>query len=300
MTKPATSTVFMVRPVQFRYNEQTATDNAFQVKNSDTDTQLRALEEFDQLVQTLRNHQVDVTIIDDTEEFDTPDSIFPNNWVSTHEGRLVIYPMFAENRRPEVRHDIIDRLSENHDYETIIDFTSFTEVDQFLEGTGSLVIDRKNNIVYAGLSERTDANLAEKWAEVMGYELVLFEAQDKSGQPIYHTNVMMGIAENYAVICLDCITNEKERMTVKNQLIRSGKTIIDLSQDQVEQFAGNMIELQNKEGQSLLIMSSTAHQSLTEQQIQQIEQFSTIVVSAIPTIEKNGGGSVRCMIAELY
>ena len=303
MNKAITSKVFMVRPVQFRYNEQTAKDNAFQIETSQSDEekQSEAAQEFDGLVNELRSHGVDVLVIKDHSRSDTPDSVFPNNWISTHHtGEVIIYPMFAENRRKEVRQDIVDLLLEKYDYDEVLDWTTFTSVNQYLEGTGSLVLDRNSKIAYACISERTNLELAKNWCSVMDYELVSFSAVDKEGLPIYHTNVMMNIGEHVAVVCLDSIANEDERNKVEKYLRFSDKEIVEISFDQAEQFAGNMLQLATDKGKSLLVMSKAAFSSLTEVQKNQLSEYSELVVASIPTIEKNGGGSVRCMIAELF
>lgn len=303
MNHSTTNQVFMVRPVNFKFNLQTAADNAFQtnMNQSDEIKQQQAAQEFDDLVEKLRKHGVQVEVVNDKEEANTPDSIFPNNWISTHQGgEMVLYPMYAENRRKEVRQETIDFLAEKYGYEEILDWTTFTKVDQFLEGTGSLVLDRKSKIAYACLSERTNLELALNWGSVMDYELVTFSAVDQKQRPIYHTNVMMTIGEHFAVVCLDCIPNEQERNQLRKHLEFTDKEIIPITFKQVDQFAGNMIELKNDSGEHLLVLSQAAYDSLTEDQINQLQKHAKLIITPIPTIENNGGGSVRCMIAELF
>ena len=293
----------MIRPVQFRFNEETANDNAFQQNSTQSiaEQQQIAQQEFDTIVTTLENYGVSVKVISDVKESDTPDSIFPNNWMSTHQsGEMVLYPMLAENRRKEVRQDIVDLLAEEYDYDEILDWTTFTKVNQFLEGTGSLVLDRKNKVAYACISERTNLELAFNWGSVMGFEVIAFSAVDRKNKPIYHTNVMMNVGEHYTVICLECIANKEERNQVKKYLKFTEKEIIEISMQQMEQFAGNMLELSTPDGESLLVLSQSAYDSLSTEQIKTLKGYSTLVVAAIPTIEQHGGGSVRCMIAELF
>lgn len=303
MNNATTSNVMMIRPIQFRFNEQTAGNNAFQVEPTEQElrTQNQAELEFDTLVNTLREKGVDVLVISDNENSDTPDSIFPNNWISLHEtGKIVLYPMFAENRRKEVRQDIIDQLMEDFGFDEVNDWTAFAETNKFLEGTGSFVLDRKNKTAYACISVRTDKELAEKWGEQMDYNVVTFDSVDSKGFPIYHTNVMMNIGEHYAIVCFDSMPYEEEQILLRSSLEQAGKEVIEISYKQMENFAGNMLELSNKEGQSLLVMSKAAHDSLNDEQIEVIQKYSEIVSSPISTIEINGGGSVRCMIAEIF
>lgn len=303
MNTATTSKVMMIRPVQFRFNEQTAGNNSFQVKPTSQQllSQKQAAVEFDTLVNTLKEKGVDVLVVSDDEHSDTPDSIFPNNWISLHEtGEIVLYPMFAENRRKEVRQDIIDQLMNDYGFEEVNDWTAFAQTNKFLEGTGSFVLDRKNKIAYACVSVRTDKELAEKWGEQMNYKVVTFDAVDTKGFPIYHTNVMMNVGEHYAIVCFECMPYAEEQNLLRASLEHSGKEVIEISYKQVENFAGNMLELSNQEGKSLLVMSQAAHDSLSDEQIEVINKYSEIVSSPISTIEVNGGGSVRCMIAEIF
>ena len=298
----------MIKPVGFRYNEQTAVNNYYQqvLDNlTDEQTQGKALNEFNTFVDKLRNVGVNVVVIEDTEYPDTPDSIFPNNWVSFHSNAMIgLYPMCAENRRDERREDIFDTLVDEYGFtiEGIKDFTEFEEHDKYLEGTGSMVLDHVNMICYAAISIRTDEIAVMQFCEEFGYRPICFTAnQDVEGErmEIYHTNVMMCIANNYSIICLDSIDSLIDKQIVLKSLEDDNKEIIEINENQLNSFAGNMIELvfQNH---SFLIMSSKAYKSLTKNQIKKIEKFSKIVHSSVETIENCGAGSVRCMIAEVF
>lgn len=304
MSQTNTNTVMMIQPTQFGFNHETAIDNAFQQASntlSQQQIQAAALIEFNTLVDLLQNNNVEVVTISDKKKSTTPDSIFPNNWVSTHQsGELFLYPMYAENRRREVRQDIVKQLKSQFGYNTVTDWTDKVKQQLFLEGTGSLVLDRKNKVAYAALSERTNLSLAEQWANHFNYQLLGFEASDKDGQAIYHSNVMMSVAEHFAVVCFECLPNQSEREQLKTSLTSNSKAVIELSFDQIQQFAGNALELINQSGDHLFVMSDSAFNSLNEEQKLQIEKFATILHSPIPTIESNGGGSVRCMIAEIF
>lgn len=308
MEKQLTSNLMMVRPVAFRMNEQTAVNNFYQ--NSDTglseaEIQAKALLEFDEYVEKLRAHDLNVTVILDTLKPSSPDSIFPNNWISFHEsGEVILYPMFAENRRYERRLDILDILkTEGYQVEKVTDFSDYENSNRFLEGTGSMILDRENKIVYAAISERTDTDLVEMAARHLGYHPVVFEAlQTVDGErlPIYHTNVMMAVADKFAIICLDSIDSKKERREVVEALENSGKEIIDITEKQVNSFAGNMLQVENMSGHKYLVMSRSAHTSLTNEQLGNIEKYCPIIYSSLDTIEELGGGSARCMIAEVF
>ncbi len=291
----------MIRPVSFSFNPQTAGSNAFQ--NRDTaqqQVQDQALQEFDNFVGVLRSNGVTVIVINDTLEPHTPDSIFPNNWVSFHaDGDVFLYPMQAENRRLERREDVINLLEDKFKVRHIIDLSRYEVEDKYLEGTGSMVLNREDKLAYACLSPRTDLEVLEVFCTQTGYTPVIFHATDQNGQAIYHTNVMMCVAERYVVICLDSISDFKEREAVVASFYQTQKSIFDISFEQMNQFAGNMLEVFNDRGDSLLIMSASAYSSLTDRQIATLQQFSRIVYAPIPTIERNGGGSVRCMMAEV-
>jgi hypothetical protein len=284
-----TNHILMIRPVDFKFNEQTAGNNKFQIASTETNVQTEALKEFDAFVDLLRKNNVDVTVVDDTLQPETPDSIFPNNWVSFHDdGSVYLYPMFSENRRLERRKEILDGLKENFEVNHISDLSFYEQQHAFLEGTGSMVLDRTNKIAYACLSVRT------------GYEPVAFQAADGSDFPIYHTNVMMCIGDRFAVICLDSIRDPEEKLNVTISLKGSGKEIIEISLEQMNKFAGNMLQVTNAENENLLVMSEQAFLSLTAEQVAALEQYSRIIYAPLYTIEKNGGGSARCMLAEIH
>ena len=292
----------MIRPVNFGFNEQTAGSNAFQNRDAaQQQVQDKALAEFNNLVNVLRENGVEVIVIDDTPEPHTPDSIFPNNWVSFHQdGNVFLYPMMAENRRLERREDIIMQLEDEFKINHIIDLSRFEHEHKFLEGTGSMVLDRENKIAYACLSPRTDKDVLDLFCAQSGYKPVLFHAVDENGMDIYHTNVLMCIGSKFAVICLDSIADEKEKAEVVASLKATNKEIVAISFAQMNQFAGNMLELKSKSGDSLLVMSQNAYQSLKQDQKASLEKYCKIVYADINTIENNGGGSARCMIAEVH
>ena len=302
-----TNTILMVRPVQFRMNEQTAVNNYFQedldIKNKEINT--RAQEEFDAFVFKLRSHGVHVIVVNDRLETDTPDSIFPNNWISFHEdGTVALYPMFAENRRLERREDILDTLEEEgFVIEQVVDYSSAEEEEIFLEGTGSLLLDRVHRKAYCALSPRADEDLFIEFCEDFEFFPVIFTAyQSVEGKrlPIYHTNVMMCLGETFAVICLDSIDDKKERKNVLQHLKQDGKEVISITEKQMHQFAGNMLQLQGENNRSLLVMSEAAYKCLNSQQIKALEKHASIVYSSLETIETCGGGSARCMMAEVF
>lgn len=302
-----TNTILMIRPVHFRMNEQTAVNNYFQedlnLKNAEINRQ--AQQEFDDFVGVLRKNGVNVIVESDDELLDTPDSVFPNNWVSFHEnGDVAIYPMFAENRRKERREEVFMTLErEGFIIENIIDYTTAEDEGLFLEGTGSIVLDRENKIAYCALSPRADEDLFIEFCEDFDYFPVVFNAYqtvNNQRMPIYHTNVMMCIGTKIAVICLESIDDKKERKQVLQHLKNSRKEIIAISESQMHQFAGNMLQLKGVNNQDLLVMSTSAHDSLTLEQKAAIEQHCKIVSSSLETIETCGGGSARCMMAEVF
>lgn len=306
--KQITNTILMVRPVNFRMNEQTAVNNYYQkVLNNVTPATVnaKAQQEFDAFVEKLKTVGVNVIVINDTLEPDTPDSIFPNNWISFHEnGNIGLYPMFAENRRLERREDVLDVLEENgFAINDIVDYTTAEDEGIFLEGTGSLLLDRANSKAYCALSPRADEDLLIEFCEDFEFTPVIFTAyQTVNGQrkPIYHTNVMMCLAETFAVICLDSIDDKTERKNVVNHLKQDGKEIIAITESQVNNFAGNMLQVEGLAGKKYLVMSAAAHQSLTREQVKQIEKHCEILSSSLDTIEACGGGSARCMMAEVF
>lgn len=300
-----TNTVLMIEPVAFGYNAQTAENNYFQVEQKGADTQSKALAEFNNFVEKLRNKGINVIVVKDTMEPHTPDSIFPNNWVSFHkDGKVVLYPMFAPNRRAERRMDILETLKNNGFKITEIDdFTASENENKFLEGTGSMIFDHDNKIAYGSVSLRLDEELFKEFCTKYGFTPVVFHSYQNAGDqrlPIYHTNVMMCVADKFVVICLDCIDDELEREKVQEVIKSSGKEIIEISEDQLQQFAGNMLQVQNSEEKKFLVMSQTAYQSLKPEQINSIEKYCEIIYSDLNTIEVNGGGSARCMLAEVF
>jgi len=306
--KQTTNAIVMIRPVAFRMNEQTAVNNYYQkVLNGllPETVNAKAQQEFDAFVEKLRAVGIDVTVVEDTLDPSTPDSVFPNNWISFHDNAdVALYPMFAENRRAERREDILDILEEKgFKIDNIVDYTEAETDGYFLEGTGSIVLDRANAKAYCALSPRADEELFIEFCEDFDMNPVIFEAfQTVNGQrkPIYHTNVMMCIGETFAVICADAIDDKKERKMVLDHLKDDGKEIILITEDQVNNFAGNMLELRGASDKRYLVMSASAHQSLTPKQIAQLEKHAEILSSSLDTIEACGGGSARCMMAEIF
>ena len=302
-----TNTILMIRPVNFRMNEQTAVNNYFQedLNLKNTEINSKAQIEFDNFVQKLREAGVDVVVIQDDKLLDTPDSIFPNNWVSFHSnGDVVVYPMFAENRRKERRDEVFIKLEEEgFCIKNIIDYTSAEHEGVFLEGTGSLILDRVNKKAYCALSPRADEDLLIEFCEDFEYMPVIFTAYqtvEKERLPIYHTNVMMCVGNDFAIICLDSIDDKKERKNVVDHLKNDGKEIITITEDQMANFAGNMLELKNKNDERLIAMSQSAYDSLNMEQINKLEKYCKIITSSLDTIETCGGGSARCMMAEVF
>ncbi len=307
MSRQITDTVLMVRPAGFRMNEETAVNNYFQedIQLKNEEINKKAQEEFDNFALKLQSVGVNTVVVDDKTELDTPDSIFPNNWVSFHDnGTAVVYPMFAENRRRERRMEFFEKLEEQgYKIKDVLDYTGAEAEELYLEGTGSMILDRENQKAYCSLSPRADEDLFIEFCEDMEFTPVIFTAyQDVDGKrkPIYHTNVMMCLAENFAVICLDCIDDPKERKNVVKHLKEDGKEIIKISEAQVHNFAGNMLQLRGANDKKYLVMSATAHQSLTTEQVKRIEGHCEILSADIDTIETCGGGSTRCMLAEVF
>lgn len=305
--KQITNTILMIRPVAFRMNEQTAVNNYFMedVSMKNKAVNLAAQKEFDAFVEVLRTNGIEVIVIEDTLENDTPDSIFPNNWISFHaNGTVVLYPMFAENRRKERREDLLDTLEERGFHiEQVIDYSSAEKDNLFLEGTGSILMDRLNEKVYCALSDRAHEELIIEFCEDFECTPVIFGAfQTVKNErlPIYHTNVMMCMGEKYAVICLDSIDDKKEKKNVLNHLKKDGKEIISITEEQMHHFAGNMLQVADKDENRYLVMSSAAFKSLTKEQIKKLEKYNPILHSSLDTIETCGGGSARCMMAEVF
>lgn len=306
MKKQITDTVLMIRPVRFRTNEETIVNNYFQKGINITQEEInrKAQQEFDTLVQKLREVGVHVIQVEDIYEQDTPDSIFPNNWISFHNnGDVAIYPMFAENRRRERREDILDMVEEaGFEIENVFDYTEAENEGIFLEGTGAMVLDRIHRKAYCALSPRASEELFIEFCEDFEYTPVIFRAFQKTDgelKPIYHTNVMMALGRTFAIVCLDTIEDKNERKNVLNHLKEDKKEIITISREQVDYYAGNMLEVKGKE-HSYLVMSQTAYESLTPQQIEAIERHTQILYSDLSTIEICGGGSARCMLAEVF
>jgi hypothetical protein len=303
-----TNTILMIRPLHFRMNEQTAVNNYYQkvLDNLLPETvNAKAQQEFDAYVEKLRSIGVNVIVLNDTDEFDTPDSIFPNNWVSFHEnGNVGLYPMFAENRRLERSEDVLEAVEKaGFIIKNIVDYTDAEDEHVFLEGTGSILLDRVNRKAYCALSPRADEDLFIEFCEDFEYMPVLFTAnQTVNGErkAIYHTNVMMCLGETFAVICLSCIDDKKERRNVIDHLKEDGKDIIDISEAQVNNFTGNMLQVKGENDTSYLVMSEAAYNSLTENQIERLKKHCNILFSSLDTIEACGGGSARCMMAEVF
>ena len=299
-----TDTVLMIEPAAFGFNAETAQNNYFQVNSENAETQNRALQEFNNFVEKLRSKGINVITVKDTLEPHTPDSIFPNNWISMHQdGTVVLYPMCAVNRRWERRNDILEILKRNFSVKEIIDFSAPENDGKFLEGTGSMIFDHDNKLAYGSVSLRLDEQLFREFCEKFGFEPVVFHSYQTANNerlPIYHTNVMMCVADQFVVICLDCIDDETERVKVVNAIVNSGKEIIEIFENQMQQFAGNMLQVENSDGKKFLVMSQSAYQSLTQEQISNIEKYSEIIYSDLETIETNGGGSARCMLAEVF
>ncbi|NCT95039.1 MAG: amidinotransferase [Chitinophagaceae bacterium] len=297
-----TSQILMIRPVRFDFNAETAVNNHFQQQqNQNGDIAAKAAQEFDQFVQVLRDAGIMVTVVPDSPEPYTPDSIFPNNWISFHDnGTIFLYPMFALNRRQERKPAVLDTIRSKFTVSDIKDFSHYEQTNRFLEGTGSMVLDRVHKITFACISPRTDASVLNDWCQQAGYRSVAFLATDGAGQPIYHTNVMMCVADRYAVICMDAIPDPAEKALVRSALVGSGKQIITISLEQMNHFAGNMLQVKNVSGQTFLVMSTQAFRSLTPEQVSALETYNPILHADISTIETNGGGSARCMMAEVF
>lgn len=301
-----TDTVMMIRPINFKANPQTISTNAFQsmsAEEKDAEIQEEALEEFNALVYKLRENGVHVVSINDTPKPNTPDSIFPNNWVSTHEdGTVVLYPMLTKNRRAERRSDILHTLEEGKSFkiDKLIDLAHYENEGQFLEGTGSMVLDRMNKVAYACLSARTYLNVLEDFGKQLKYKIVAFHSVDRKGMEIYHTNVMMSVGDKFAIVCSESVPDLKEREKLIKTLEKTGHEIIEISYKQLYSFAGNMLQVRNEAGESILVMSQQARDSLNEEQVTKIEKYARILSSPLEVIEKHGGGSARCMLAEIH
>lgn len=300
---PIASTILMVRPASFGYNDETAANNFFQ-HNPGLDRTLlqqRALAEFDAMVALLREQEVDLLVLQDSKEPPKPDAVFPNNWISTSpDGKIFIYPMFAPNRRTEKRDELLEQIARDYVVTDVQDWSEFEAEGRFLEGTGSMVIDHDHDMIYAAISERTNLSVLEKFASTNGFQAIVFLATDKEGHPIYHTNVVMAAGEKFAVLCEEAIEEEWELIAVKQLLESTGHTIIPITREQLYAFAGNLLEIKNKKGESLIVLSETAMKALRIDQLQLLQSFGKLVPVAVPTIEQVEGGSVRCMMAEIF
>ena len=293
----------MIRPAAFGFNEETAANNYFQSDpgGSAPDLQQKALDEFDRMVKTLEEHGITVITIDDTEAPRKPDAIFPNNWLSTSpDGIVSVFPMYAPSRRPEKREDILQFLAKEFVVKNLQDWSEYEVEGRFLEGTGSMVIDHDNKMIYASVSERTNLAVLEKYATSNGYQAIVFLATDKEGRPVYHTNVVMALGEDFAVLCEEAIEEEWELIAVRQLLESMNHNIIAITRDQMHAFAGNMLPVKNKKGETILVMSQTAHDSLSREQRQMLEAYASLLPIGVPTIEQVEGGSVRCMMAEIF
>ena len=300
---PLASTILMVRPAAFGFNEETAANNYFQSNPGIDKEQLqqKALAEFDSMVQTLRSHGITVLVIEDSKEPPKPDAIFPNNWLSTSPGGVLsVFPMYAPSRRIEKRDEILDQLAKEFVIREVQDWGEYEAEGRFLEGTGSMVIDHDNKMIYACVSERTSLPVLEKYAAANNFQAIVFLATDKNGRPVYHTNVMMALGEGFCVLCEEAIEEEWELIAVRQLLESTGHSIIAITRDQMHQFAGNMLQLKNNDGEKYLVMSRSAFNSLRKEQKQMLEAYSTLLPIAVPTIEEVEGGSVRCMMAEVF
>src|SRR5262245_13659277 len=298
----STNSVLMIRPSRFYPNPETAADNAFQ-RDADRDSDaltLAARKEFDAAVQTLCRAGVNVHVFEDTTEPEKPDAVFPNNWISTHhDGRIALFPMYSSLRRRERRQDIVEELRKQYRVTDVIDYSAFEDESCFLEGTGSLVFDHLSKIVYVSFSNRSNPKVIQRFAEDFSYEPVTFTSIDSNGQPIYHTNVMMCIGAAFAMVGLTMIPNKTERQQVRTRLEKTGKEIVELSADQIANFAGNAIELHDKSGEKLLVLSTRADEALTEDQRKRLGRHARLIPLELPTIEVSGG-SARCMIATIH
>lgn len=305
MTLP--STILMIRPASFGYNEETADNNFFQNKPANNQAiQQSAVEEFDNMVSRLRSHDIDVIVFDDTIDPPKPDAIFPNNWFSTSPDAVVsVFPLYAASRRAEKRDDILKWLNENFKVKDLQDWSEFEAEGRFLEGTGSMVMDHDNKMIYAAVSARTNISVLEKFAAANGYQAIVFLAKGKDSNPVYHTNVVMTLGENFAVLCEEAIEEEWELIAVRQLLESTGHTIISITKEQMHAFAGNMLQVKNKpslssEQENFLILSQTAFDSLRKEQKQMLEAYCRLLPIPVPTIENVAGGSVRCMMAEIF
>lgn len=298
-----TNHILMVRPSNFGFNTETAENNAFQKNDTSiSPAQIKqlAVEEFDAFVEKLRAAGVDVTVAQDSPEPVKPDAVFPNNWLSMHEdGTLILYPMYSIMRRNERQEAVLKTVKTTFQVERVRDLSAYEQADLFLEGTGSMIFDRVNKYVYACLSPRTDEFILDKFCNITGYQKVVFRSTDQNDEDIYHTNVMMAMGNSFVVICMDSVKDEAENAHLRDVFQKTNKTIVDISMEQMNAFAGNMLQVNDAEGNGILVMSSTAYQSLTDAQLSLLNERTKLLHSPIPTIETYGGGSARCMMAEV-
>lgn len=300
---PLASTILMVRPAAFGFNAETATNNYFQSNTGlgKEELQQTALAEFDDMVQTLRNHFIHVIVIEDTKEPAKPDAVFPNNWLSTTpEGLVIVFPMYASNRRAEKRDDILEQLAKEFVVKDVQDWSEYEVEGRFLEGTGSMVIDHDEKMIFACISERTSMPLLEKFASANHYQAIVFLATDKNGNPVYHTNLVMSVGEGFCVLCEEAIEEEWELIAVRQLLESTGHVIVPITREQMYAFAGNMLEVKNSKGENILVMSRVAFNSLRKEQKATLEAYAKLLPVAVPVIEAVEGGSVRCMMAEIF
>lgn len=300
---PVANTILMVRPAAFGFNEETAANNFFQQASglSPERLQQQALAEFDEMVAVLQKNKVDVRVVNDSAHPPKPDAVFPNNWLSTTaDGKVFVFPMFAPSRRAEKREEIIQELSRDFIVTDFQDWSEYEAEGRFLEGTGSMLMDHDNKLIYAAISERTNLSVLEKFAATNGYQAIVFLATDEQGRPVYHTNVLMALGEHFAVLCEESIEEEWELIAVRQLLESTGHAIIPISREQMRQFAGNMLELMNSEGEHLLVLSQTAFDALKPGQKQMLEAYAKLLPVSVSTIEQVEGGSVRCMMAEIF
>lgn len=297
------SSVLMIRPASFGFNSQTAASNAFQREQNELPpvVNAKAVEEFNRMVDTLMAHDVEVVVVDDTSIPEKPDAVFPNNWISFHEnGTIVLYPMLAENRRLERSNPVIDRIKTMFKVEHVLDLSAYESKDQFLEGTGSVVFDYVNRIAYANRSPRTHETVLLDLCKKLNYKPLLFDAVDESGVPIYHTNVLMCVGSRFAVVCLDAIQHDEDHEKLLESFAKTDHQVVAISYEQMKLFAGNMIEVLTRSGEPVVLVSEAAFQALLPGQINAITKFADMIPVSIQTIEKYGGGSVRCMVAGIF
>ena len=304
MAQQTTSNILMIRPAHFGYNEETASNNSFQTKDtnlSTTEISQLAIQEFDAFVEKMKSKGINVIVAEDSNEPIKPDAIFPNNWVTFHEdGSVITYPMYSKIRRKERRFDILDDLKKDFEMTATSHLEKFESDELFLEGTGSMILDRVNKIVYACTSPRTDEKLLDIFCRMRGYRKAAFQSVDANGDDIYHTNVMMALGEDFVVISIETIKDAQQKEMLLGLFEETGKAVIDINFDQILAFAGNMLQVRNESGDTFLVMSQQAFESLTEEQIKKIEMRTNILYSPIKTIETFGGGSARCMMAEVF